>query len=173
MPPDLRSASVARCGPSPRRSGFGHASGCWGAEHPDTLTSVNNLAGLLKRKGDYAGAQPLYERALEGLLKISQAIQRPHPNLQACVGNFAGCLENLGHSPEQIRSTLSQLCRRYGFDTGGTGGRGKNEPSARLRPVLEEIMRDQSKLQEIAARLQREDPDLLRELIAFIQSQQQ
>jgi hypothetical protein len=37
---------------------------------------------------------------------------------------------------------------------------------------LEEIMRDQSKLQEIAARLQREDPELLAELVAFIQSHQ-
>jgi hypothetical protein len=45
-------------------------------------------------------------------------------------------------------------------------------PSAKLRTVLEGIMRDQSKLQEIAARLQRDDPDLLQELIDFIESQQ-
>ena len=82
-------------------------------------------------------------------------------------------MQRTRHSSAQIRSTLAALGRRYGFDAGGTGGREKNEPSAKLRPVLEEIMRDQSKLQEIAARLQREDPDLLRELIAFIQSQQQ
>ena len=31
-----------------------------GKEHPDTLASVNNLAELLHRKGDYAGAEPLY-----------------------------------------------------------------------------------------------------------------
>ena len=49
-------------------------------------------------------------------------------------------------------------------------GGGKNEPSARLRPVLGEILRDQSKLQEIASRLQREDPDLLREVIALMAS---
>ncbi len=30
-----------------------------GKEHPDTLASVNNLAGLLASKGDYAGAEPL------------------------------------------------------------------------------------------------------------------
>ena len=34
-----------------------------GPEHPDTLTSVNNLAFLLKSKGDYAGAEPLFRRA--------------------------------------------------------------------------------------------------------------
>ncbi len=35
-----------------------------GPKHPDTLTSVNNLAGLLQNKGDYDGAEPLYRRAL-------------------------------------------------------------------------------------------------------------
>ncbi|MDQ0290538.1 hypothetical protein J3R75_002645 [Oligosphaera ethanolica] len=33
-------------------------------------------------------------------------------------------------------------------------------------------MRDKSKFQEIAARLQREDPALFQELLAFFQSQQ-
>ena len=89
-----------------------------GAEHPDTLASVNNLAALLMSKGDYAGAQPLYERALEGLLKSSHAIERPHPNLQVFAGNYASCLEKLGRSPEQIASTLAALYRRYGFDPG-------------------------------------------------------
>ena len=35
-----------------------------GAEHPDTASSLNNLAGLLQAQGDLAGAPPLYERAL-------------------------------------------------------------------------------------------------------------
>ena len=104
-----------------------------GPEHPSTLGSVNNLAYLLARKGDYAGAQPLHERALAGLLKISQAIQRPHPNLQAFIGNYAGCLAKLGRSPEQIRSTLAGLGRRYGFDLAGAAGLGQADPSAQLR----------------------------------------
>jgi tetratricopeptide (TPR) repeat protein len=41
-----------------------------GAEHPDTATSLNNLAGLLKRQGDLAGARPLYERALAIFEKV-------------------------------------------------------------------------------------------------------
>ncbi|MDG2443526.1 MAG: tetratricopeptide repeat protein, partial [Luminiphilus sp.] len=36
-----------------------------GGEHPDTLTSVNNLGGLLRDEGDYDGAEPLCRRALE------------------------------------------------------------------------------------------------------------
>ena len=36
-----------------------------GKEHPDTLNSVNNLAALLRGRGDYDNAEPLYRRALE------------------------------------------------------------------------------------------------------------
>ncbi len=35
-----------------------------GQEHPDTATSLNNLAELYKAMGDYAKAEPLYRRAL-------------------------------------------------------------------------------------------------------------
>jgi len=35
------------------------------AEHPDTLTSVNNLAALYRAQGAYGQAEPLYLRALE------------------------------------------------------------------------------------------------------------
>jgi len=39
--------------------------------------------------------------------------------------------------------------------------------------VIEQLMRDQSKAQEIVEKLQREDPELLKELLEWIQSQQQ
>ena len=35
-----------------------------GAEHPDTLVSVNDLAGLYEREGRYEEAEPLNVRAL-------------------------------------------------------------------------------------------------------------
>jgi tetratricopeptide (TPR) repeat protein len=35
-----------------------------GSDHPDTATSLNNLAGLLEAQGAYAEAQPLFERSL-------------------------------------------------------------------------------------------------------------
>src|SRR5260221_483946 len=35
-----------------------------GADHPDTATSLNNLAGLYHTQGKYAEAEPLYQRAL-------------------------------------------------------------------------------------------------------------
>src|SRR5713101_7456188 len=33
-----------------------------GPTHPDVATSLNNLAELLRRTGDYAAAKPLHER---------------------------------------------------------------------------------------------------------------
>jgi len=144
-----------------------------GPEHPDTLGSVNNLAGLLSRTGDYAGAEPLYRRALEGLLKISAAMQRAHPNLQACIGNYAECLKQMGRSPGEIRGALEVLMRPFGMSLGGgepepTG----SEPSPKLRAVIERLMRDPSKLPELGEQLQREDPELLLELVQWVQSQQ-
>ena len=35
-----------------------------GPEHPETANSLNNLAVLYKAMGDYAKAEPLYQRAL-------------------------------------------------------------------------------------------------------------
>ena len=90
-----------------------------GPEHPDTLGKVNNLAGLLFRKGDYAGAQPLFEHALKGLLKVTAAIRRPHPSLQACIGNYSGCLKEMGRSDADIRDTLNALMRPFGMGVGG------------------------------------------------------
>ncbi|HBG18332.1 MAG TPA: tetratricopeptide repeat protein, partial [Desulfobulbaceae bacterium] len=41
-----------------------------GSEHPDTLMSVSNLAGLFHDKGEFEKAQPLYERALEARERV-------------------------------------------------------------------------------------------------------
>ena len=71
---------------------------------------------------DYAGAEPLYHRAVTGLLKISAAVQRPHPNLEAFIKNYAGCLKKLGRAAADIRETLNELMRPFGFDLGGESG---------------------------------------------------
>ena len=87
-----------------------------GPEHPSTLASVHNLAALLESKGDYAGAQPWYERALEGLLKISAAIQRPHPDLEAFIDHYARCLRKLGRSDDDIRLHLIEQAAPWGME---------------------------------------------------------
>ena len=143
-----------------------------GAEHPDTLGSVNNLAGLLESKGDYAGAQPLYERALEGLLKVSAAMGGAHPDLQAFVGNYAGCLKAMGRSAEEVQAILQRMLERYGMSMGdGGSGASSGQPSPQLLQVLQQLMQNPSSVQEIAETLQREDPALFAELMQFLQSQ--
>jgi hypothetical protein len=52
-------------------------SGCSAREHPDTLTSVNNLAGCLVALGDAAGAVPLCQRALDGREQREQSGRMP------------------------------------------------------------------------------------------------
>ncbi len=53
---------------------------------PDTLTSMNNLALLLKEKGDHAGAEPLFRRALEG---YERTLGKEHPHTLTSMNNLA------------------------------------------------------------------------------------
>jgi tetratricopeptide (TPR) repeat protein len=61
-----------------------------GADHPDTATSLNNLAGLYESQGRYSEAEPLYARAVEILL---QTLGQNHPNTQTTINNFQGCVQ--------------------------------------------------------------------------------
>ena len=64
-----------------------------GPEHPDTATSLNNLAGLLHAEGDFAAADPLYRRALV----IRETVQGPeHPLTAASLNNLAAILRDQG-----------------------------------------------------------------------------
>ena len=56
-----------------------------GADHPDTATSLNNLAALYESMGRYPEAQPLYLRALEIFLS---RLGEHHPNTQKVWSNF-------------------------------------------------------------------------------------
>ena len=77
--------------------------------HPDTLGSVNNLALLLSEKGDYAAAEPLYRRALEGR---DQALGAAHPD--TVISAFYSALNNnrLGE-PQKAAEVL----RRYAYQS--------------------------------------------------------
>ena len=57
-----------------------------GPEHPDTATSLNNLAALLQDQGDLAAARPLYERALAIREK---ALGPEHPDTATSLNNLA------------------------------------------------------------------------------------
>jgi hypothetical protein len=60
-----------------------------GLEHHETAASLNNLAGLLWRQGDLAGARPLHERAL-AILKKVRGLE--HPDTATSLNNLAAVL---------------------------------------------------------------------------------
>ena len=64
-----------------------------GKEHPDTLSSVNNLAALLQNRGDYDNAEPLYRRALEAR---ERTLGKEHPDTLSSVNNLAALLRGRG-----------------------------------------------------------------------------
>jgi tetratricopeptide (TPR) repeat protein len=64
-----------------------------GPDHPDTATSLNNLAGLRQDQGDLWGARKLYERALA----IREKVLGPlHPGTATNLNNLARILQAQG-----------------------------------------------------------------------------
>ncbi|MHC1756201.1 MAG: tetratricopeptide repeat protein [Methanosarcina sp.] len=58
---------------------------CWGPEHPDVATTLNNLALLYEGMGKYEKALPLYKRALE---IIEKTLGTNHPNYKIIKNNL-------------------------------------------------------------------------------------
>ena len=64
-----------------------------GPEHPDTATSLNNLAALYRDMGEYAKAEPLFQEAL----RIWQKVLGPeHPDTAPSLNNLAGLYRAMG-----------------------------------------------------------------------------
>ncbi|VFN05884.1 MAG: Tetratricopeptide repeat-containing protein [Candidatus Kentron sp. G] len=57
-----------------------------GAEHPQTLTNINNLALLYQAQGRYGEAELLYERAVVG---SERALGAEHPGTLTSINNLA------------------------------------------------------------------------------------
>ena len=64
-----------------------------GVEHPDTLTSVSNLALVLLYQGKYESAEEMNRRALEGGEKV---LGVEHPDTLTSVSNLAAVLQYQG-----------------------------------------------------------------------------
>jgi tetratricopeptide (TPR) repeat protein len=64
-----------------------------GREHPNTLTAVNNLAGLLWDMGDYDAAEPLLRSALASCERV---LGIEHPDTLGSVNNLAELLRTTG-----------------------------------------------------------------------------
>jgi tetratricopeptide (TPR) repeat protein len=86
------------------KGAYGEAAGLWeqilaiveqllGPEHPDTATSLNNLALLYRKQGRYGEAEPLYKRSLA----IREKVLGPeHPDTATSLNNLAGLYEAQG-----------------------------------------------------------------------------
>lgn len=59
-----------------------------GPEHPDTLTSANNLAATLRALGDVNAARELFVEALNGAQHVWG---RDHPNTKTIRSNLERC----------------------------------------------------------------------------------
>jgi tetratricopeptide (TPR) repeat protein len=70
-----------------------------GPEHPDTATSLNNLALLLTNQGDLAGARPLYERALA---IDEKALGPEHRHTNRARSHLSGLLLHIGAPTEAL-----------------------------------------------------------------------
>ncbi|GIV22265.1 MAG: hypothetical protein KatS3mg023_4016 [Armatimonadota bacterium] len=64
-----------------------------GPDHPDTVQSLTNLAGVLEAQGKYAAARPLYERVLT---IVERNLGPDHPQTAASLTDLAECLQAQG-----------------------------------------------------------------------------
>ena len=97
-----------------------------GPEHPDTLTSVNNLAALYQAQGRYGEAEPLYRRALEA----SERVLGPeHPDTLTSVNNLA-----LLYEPGPLWRGRAALPPRAGGARAGARPRASRHARQRQQP---------------------------------------
>lgn len=85
-----------------------------GAEHPQTLTSLNNLAVLFKSQGRYGEAEPLIQRAVEGR---TRALGIDHPQTLSSLNTLAEVYQAQGRYEEaeqQFQFALEASVRTLG-----------------------------------------------------------
>jgi hypothetical protein len=86
----------------------------FGVEHPSTLTSMNNLAGVLDSQGKYTEAETMHRRTLAMREKVFGV---EHPDTLTSMNNLAGVLDSQGKYEEAIvlcDKTFAGLCKVLG-----------------------------------------------------------
>jgi tetratricopeptide (TPR) repeat protein len=77
-----------------------------GKEHPDTLRSMNNLAGLLYRQGKYKEAEKMNRQTLE---LTETVLGKNHPNTLISMSNLAVVLDRQGKYEEAEKMNRQTL----------------------------------------------------------------
>ena len=99
-----------------------------GADHPDTLASVNNLAICFKARGQLKDAEALYRRDLEA---SERTLGAEHPETLTSVNNLAICLQAMGQLKDAEvlhRRALEARERTLGADHPDTLPQGEGKP---------------------------------------------
>ncbi|MEK7288941.1 MAG: tetratricopeptide repeat protein, partial [Planctomycetota bacterium] len=94
----------------------------FGENHPNVARDLNNLAQLLQATNRLAEAEPLSRRMVEIFLQFTSQTSHVHPHLHAATNNYAGLLQAMGRSVEDIREELEKLSKRFGVDLGVADG---------------------------------------------------
>jgi tetratricopeptide (TPR) repeat protein len=68
-----------------------------GFEHPNTLTSMNNLANMLSNRGKYEEAKEMHQQELAICEKV---LRKEHPDTLMSINNLANVLSNQGKYKE-------------------------------------------------------------------------
>jgi serine/threonine protein kinase/Flp pilus assembly protein TadD len=87
-----------------------------GPDHPDTLTSMNNLAVAYRASGQLAKAVPLYEETLE---KRKAKLGPDHPGTLTSMNNLAGAYQAVGQLAKAVtlfEETLEKRKAKLGPD---------------------------------------------------------
>ena len=79
----------------------------FGKDHPNTATSLNNLAELYRTQGKYAEAEPLYKRALSIWEK---ALGENHPKVATVLENMSALYKKMGK--EAVAKVLEERAKR-------------------------------------------------------------
>ncbi|MBK7694521.1 MAG: tetratricopeptide repeat protein [Saprospiraceae bacterium] len=65
-----------------------------GKEHPDYANSLDLLAGLYQKMGNYGKAEPLF---LENKDIVEKVMEKNHPDYAACLQNLGALLGSMGN----------------------------------------------------------------------------
>ena len=87
-----------------------------GAEHADVAQSLNNLGVLYHARGDYAEAEPLYQRALDLRRK---ALGPGHPDVAQSLENYAALLRDTGRQAAAAEVEAQAAALRAAHAEGG------------------------------------------------------
>lgn len=80
-----------------------------GKEHPDILSSMNKLAGVLSDQGKYGEAEEMFRQALAVMERV---LGKEHPSTLTNTNNLTGVLSDQGKYEEAAEVVLREVSDR-------------------------------------------------------------